>query len=89
MKNILWTKIDAARCVIQSYSSVITEKFTKIIIAYSLIVEDAWRWVINSKRMFKSQYASYKYITHKSINPNFFKKVDIIIGGSRIMFFPR
>ena len=40
VKNILWTKPRATKCVIQSFSSLIIEKFMKTI---RCIIEDAWR----------------------------------------------
>ena len=41
VENILWTKLHAAKCVIQSFSSLITGHFMKTIIGYRWKIEDA------------------------------------------------
>ena len=73
VKNILWTKLHTAKCLIQIFSNLTFWKFMETSTAYRWIIEDSWRWIINWRLMSKCQYASYfyEYITHNSINSNF------------------
>ena len=45
MKNILWTKLQVAKCVIQSFSSLITEKFMKTVIPYRWVIQDVLKYL--------------------------------------------
>ena len=77
VKNIHVTKPHAAKCVVQSFSSLIIQKFMKTIITYGWITVDAWKWIINYKLTVKYQYASYfcKYMRIVKLS----KKIIIII----------